>query len=76
MNVDLALEKKLIKNVENANVVGSNSFQKELSSYSVNYLWSVASSSNQLHFLEIKQTMILVLSPNDKTKVWWKLTLP
>lgn len=41
MNVDLAGEKKkknLIKNVENANVVDSNSFQKELSPYKVNYL--------------------------------------
>lgn len=41
MNVDLAGGKKkknLIKNVENANVVDSNSFQKELSPYKVNYL--------------------------------------
>lgn len=41
MNVDLAWEEKLIKNVvENANVVDSNS-QKELSPCNVNYLWSV-----------------------------------
>lgn len=65
---------KLIKSVENASCFASDSFQKEASSCSINWLWSAESSLKQFYFLETKTDSLTLVSKWSNS--WWKLTLP